>query len=117
VNTLHISPVLLAVAVLTALYLARNARQAFRVGHVSAAVAAGQLTKQNARMVRLERLRLLLLATGLMVLVVFYISNLLRAPYWATIALLGLAVILLCAGIVVSVVIELRGGLPRRKLS
>lgn len=111
------SPLLLAVAVVTAWYLIGNARRAFGVGDVSAAVSTGSLTNHDARMVRLERLRVLLLAAGLVLLVPFYLSNLFGAPYSASMALLAVALVVLASGIVVSVVIEILGGFPRRRFT
>jgi hypothetical protein len=117
VNAFRPSPILVAVAVVTAWYLVGNARRAFGVGDVSAAVSAGHLTSRDARMVRLEKLRVLLLAGGLALLLPFYLSNLFGAPYWASIALLGGALIVLASAIVVSVVIEVLGGFPRGRFS
>jgi hypothetical protein len=80
-------------------------------------VKAGRLSNRDVRMVRLERLRVLLLAAGLALLIPFYLSGLFGAPYWASMVLLAVALLTGASGIVVSAVIEVLGGFPRRRFS
>lgn len=115
-RTVWPSPFLAVVALVAAWYLAGNARRAFGVGDIATGVKAGRLSARDARMVRLERLRVLLLVAGLVLLIPFYLSNVFGAPFWASGALLGFALLVLASGVVVSIVIEVFGGFPRQRL-
>ncbi len=110
------SPFLAVVALVAAWYLAGNARRAFGVGDIATAVKAGRLSARDAKIVRLERLRVMTLVAGLVLLIPFYLSNVFGAPYWASASLLGLALLVLASGVVVSIVIEVFGGFPRQGL-